>query len=584
MEGYFSQNQIGELSMTIDRLHLSYLNMEESPEKLDHRAKLEDAIVEFLSAVGHNQKFLLRETEEVLYRSAAHKKGFSGYKAATGWNALQVYAGNLLVQPWRREYRQIKTYCGFYKHQIEANLLGAERMFESMGYRHIGNGILALEGPVCPDEVANVSRDCLVAYVECQILKHIWEEVSILANISWLDILEYRRSYSGNPDQCIRNLKYRFRPETVKEQDVFHPTSPSTQLGIPPAYNYVNSPTHHRHTVPVQQVPLCCPAAYVPYGYVPCSAHIPIVNQPVHQPMVPNGYFYGNTVPPMAPMYSVPTGQLIELDGRNDFDTVDGASGWKNRRSRTNSAVTVEPDVLRNGDMVKNGFEHVSEDKHAAGNDWDYVYRDLEKQGYSKDLGERGDVLANATDKQRKYTREPRKMKITNLDEAMNNLAIADRPLKITEALEKMEQKSVEKVTTPRERRHSHGSFYENVSSSETATKPSNLKPTQSSSVQSKTLPKEKPEKHNPIIANAAESTIVKEKPSVAKWECKSCTYLNNMSKDICEICSKSRKISQDKPIEVGGAECSKCTLVNPKSAKICQACGCSLKDSPTYI
>ncbi|XP_030763001.1 uncharacterized protein LOC115887681 [Sitophilus oryzae] len=94
----------------------------------------------------------------------------------------------------------------------------------------------------------------------------------------------------------------------------------------------------------------------------------------------------------------------------------------------------------------------------------------------------------------------------------MNNLAIADRPLKITEALEKMEQKSVEKVTTPRERRHSHGSFYENVSSSETATKPSNLKPTQSSSVQSKTLPKEKPEKHNPIIANAAESTIVKEK------------------------------------------------------------------------
>lgn len=60
-------------------------------------------------------------------------------------------------------------YCGFYKHEIEANLVGAESMFEAMGYKYVGDGILILDGPVCPDRVTQVSLDSLVAYVECQV-------------------------------------------------------------------------------------------------------------------------------------------------------------------------------------------------------------------------------------------------------------------------------------------------------------------------------------------------------------------------------------------------------------------------------
>lgn len=63
----------------------------------------------------------------------------------------------------------LQTYSGFYKHQIEANLAGAEAMFEAMGYKYIGNGVLVLEGPVCPDRVTNVSQDSIVAFVECQV-------------------------------------------------------------------------------------------------------------------------------------------------------------------------------------------------------------------------------------------------------------------------------------------------------------------------------------------------------------------------------------------------------------------------------
>lgn len=43
-------------------------------------------------------------------------------------------------------------------------------MFEQMGYKHAGREVLVLEGPIDPDKVTNVSRDAIVAFVECQVL------------------------------------------------------------------------------------------------------------------------------------------------------------------------------------------------------------------------------------------------------------------------------------------------------------------------------------------------------------------------------------------------------------------------------
>lgn len=42
-------------------------------------------------------------------------------------------------------------------------------MFIAMGYTKVGNDQLVLKGQLCMDQVANVSRDALLAYVECQV-------------------------------------------------------------------------------------------------------------------------------------------------------------------------------------------------------------------------------------------------------------------------------------------------------------------------------------------------------------------------------------------------------------------------------
>lgn len=607
MENCISQEQFQELWLKIDQLHLSYLEMEESTEKIMQRNRLEDCITEFLCIVPHKLKFAFPETEAVLYRSAAFKKDFSGYRAATGWNALQMYAGNLLAQPWRKEYRHLKTYCGFYKHQIEANLIGAEKIFEIIGYKPIGNGILALDGPICPDRAANISRDCLVAYVECQILKHLWEEVSTVFNISWLEILDYRSTYSGSPDQCIKNLKYKYSSKHVQEplrnpvvdayETKYHPTSPTTnQVPMPVPHNYIPPPNHNHVALPVQGVPYYmphtngCPNSFATYGYAPCNAHIPVVKQPMPAMIAPNSYYYANGFPMVSPGYPVPTGQLIEIESRNGYDTVDGAAAApRSRRSRINSNATYENDRgSRTDELPKNGVTIREDDKQDSGEDWDYVYRNLERQGYSKDLGERGDVLGlSLSEKQRRHSREIKKIKATNLDEAMRDLSVNDKPLKMTEALERVDQKSTEKVSHPKERRHSQGSSYENVTPNEAAvlTKVP-VKLSTSFGTQGKVGIKDKVEKEIPKNIVKVEEKKIKDKEKVlsSQWECKSCTFLNSKSNDICEICSKSRVISRERPMEVGGAECSKCTLVNPRSAKACQACNSDLKDSPTYI
>lgn len=60
-------------------------------------------------------------------------------------------------------------YSGYYQYEVNANLVGAEKLFEAMGYTLLPDQTLVLDGPICPDQVTNVSRDAMAAYVECQV-------------------------------------------------------------------------------------------------------------------------------------------------------------------------------------------------------------------------------------------------------------------------------------------------------------------------------------------------------------------------------------------------------------------------------
>lgn len=412
-------------------------------------------------------------------------------------------------------------------------------------------------------------------------MKAIWEEVSSNFPISWLDVLEFREAHYCNPKQSINALNYRYHQKQYQEQtrSNTYPQNTTTDLLTRQHHNNLSilSNNHSFPPLTTPHMPAQCVYGTNGYNYTtyaPVASHyaypVPLAYQQTAMkppPYATNGYCCNN-VYPTGYVYPVPTGQLIELEGGGGYDSVDATRQQKQQQHRgslqnNNNNNNVIMNNIETSDREEGGFEN-----------WDYVYKNLESQGYSKDLGERGDIL-NALEIEKN---RHRKTKPTNLDEVINTLAVSDRPLKINEALEKYKetdrkkQEDVKKVvnTTP-------SSSYENLTKTTT---------TKSKVTKEKTKAKlEVGKKAKTTVESVVKSadTVVACNGVVNKWQCSHCTYLNESGRDICEMCSKSKVIVEQK-MEIGGSQCPKCTLVNPRESTNCQACDESLKDSPTYI
>ena len=183
-------------------------------------------------------------------------------------------------------------------------------MFEAMGYRHAGHSTMALTDILDPDRITSVSKDAIVAFVECQILKQIWEALSAHYNFTWLEILEFRENHTGTPDQAIRALTYKYRQRQYQEQSSYHRpqqlrtsevhhSTRSDCMSMPNVMGYYSSHMHypsHSYTLPVQSRygPMISPqqVAPPPMVYQP-PMHPPYASQHIikAQDLYPsNGY------------------------------------------------------------------------------------------------------------------------------------------------------------------------------------------------------------------------------------------------------------------------------------------------------
>ncbi|XP_044746002.1 protein tamozhennic [Coccinella septempunctata] len=597
MDNFYQQDRLSELWNKIDQFHLTFLDIEESPEKIEIRNKLEDLIREYLCIASHKQKFSLSVTYEVLLRSAQALSDFSGYKAATGFNAIQLYAGNLLSQPWRKEYKQIRKYSGFYKHHVEANLVNGELLLEAMGYKPVALSTLILDGPIGPDRVITVSKDCLIAYVECQIMKAIWEEMTgSNINISWMEILEFRQTHLCSPEQSIKALKYAYQQKQFQDHIRNGPQGNMNLYNVP--LNYSNNslspltnhepppmvPPHYLYGVNVNG---CCQNPCMSYAQVTCPQHTAISypSQMIKPQFSSSGYYYANGPMNQHAIYNhntVPIAQLIEVEPQNNYDVVDRPG-----HSRSTQRLYNMGDMYANYNGVDlMGRDNRDSDKtDSQFEDWDYVYKKLETQGYNKDLGERGDVLSlgldgrtkmdsKSSDKKKKE-KEPKKSKLSSFEISMNNLTLSN----------KSKQNTLDKTSKQRKTSDSKSQVDVSPASSYDNLSPNDKK--QSAKISKLSVSKSK-------LDNADKSVSTKQTPKPLKkeekpktessdWHCKTCTFLNKSTRNICKMCSKSR-CNVEEEIEVGGPECENCTLVNTREAKVCQACGESLENSPTRV
>ncbi|XP_053615134.1 uncharacterized protein tamo isoform X2 [Plodia interpunctella] len=405
----------------IEDAHYTYLETDDSPDKLARKRKLEEYIIEYLSLVPHECKFGLSETGKVFQRTINELPEFSAYRAGLGWAALARYAGNLLAQPWRKEYKVIRLYCGYYKHEVEANMVGAESLLHCMGYKSIGSGRMALDSPICPDMVAAVSRDALIAQCECQIMSQVWESVwGSGARISWSDVARERGAHAGDAAGAAHNLVTRGDPvlgycngseiysnvpvPVAESRNRYHTNmqpcnhlcpeempleDPITPM-IHPSYmvptpNVLPPQMVYPHMHPDIPVTVTNPVPIMPYGvpyYYPVHAPY-MIPTPVYAPIkhatnVPiNGY-------PPIPQYrypAVPTGQLIELDSPYENGSKDDRrrsrqeSSRRNSTSKSNFSDVTLPSLPRSD--TQPALSKAKEDGMGTYESWDYVFRNL---------------------------------------------------------------------------------------------------------------------------------------------------------------------------------------------------------------
>uniref|UniRef100_A0A1Q3FGY2 Putative transcription factor mef2a n=1 Tax=Culex tarsalis TaxID=7177 RepID=A0A1Q3FGY2_CULTA len=307
---------IGNLYSEIHTVHWKFLDAEESMEKINLRRQLEDLIVQYICNMPHNRKFLLLPTVQVLQSSIAKMEDFSAYKASIGFEAISQYANNLFTKPWRKEYKVIKMYSGFYQHEIAANLVGAEALFEQMGYKTLPNKTLVLDGPICPDRVTNVSRDAITATVECQIMKEIFAQLTDMKlAVNWSDIYSFRELNTMNVEQTVQNMAMLIQEKHHKNQQARRKESYGNPLV--PAVSSCNScnqyqfhphmqqqqQQQHQHQQPVPPLPpsmVMPPPLTIPYcgpqplyNTTPCNIH--------SQPPNPLAYGYHHHFLPNSP-------------------------------------------------------------------------------------------------------------------------------------------------------------------------------------------------------------------------------------------------------------------------------------------
>ena len=65
--------------------------------------------MDYLAISTISRKFVFQQVLDVLERSINNKPDFSAHNAACAFDSLGQYAVNLISQPWRREYREVKV-------------------------------------------------------------------------------------------------------------------------------------------------------------------------------------------------------------------------------------------------------------------------------------------------------------------------------------------------------------------------------------------------------------------------------------------------------------------------------------------
>lgn len=558
---------------------LRYIFHEESQRKVEKRRHLESVAEGYVCTVSHPEKFASEHVEAVLWLSLEERGGFfKPLHAAAAFAALEMYAANLLVQSWRSEVREIKLYSGYYKHTVESHLKNAEVILQLMGYDVCEEEeVLRLGDPIDRDAVTSAAVDCLVAAAECRILMMIMEGLKDFdLPLSWKDVYRLRRDCSCSPEESVRILVQMYKPKSPKHVYSRHYVS-----------EYPHAPLWHAPPIDV------------------CTELLVDVSTNGTWPQPARGHAYSSSSMPFADKERVKHAegsyQGSAAITRSDSAQYHGDlllgvahSPYKFKKNK-HVDVTLPPLVnLHVPDPSYDGIYNAESFSHASygAGDLGYFYCGSENECYyqcsacctpgTTNKSSHGNSQLQYC-KSRSYHNPRGGTVAADGDHLAKELAsVSLRPLPAGtdcllngHVLLQEEPAAAGWSGEVPKKSPRRDAFCDMADANVVAEVAQQYLDAQETSAEATSGTAGIGEKSN------AQTDL---RPSEV-WSCGACTFLNAPSRDVCEMCSKSRRVGPEMtPLLSGGKQCPRCTLVNDRDASACNVCNTSLKDSPTYI
>lgn len=602
-------NRCEELRKKIHESHLSYLNMEETPVKLKTRTKIECLIAEYLYLVPHSHKFCYSQFSNCFNRSIIENTEYSAYKASSAFEALEKYATNLLMHPWRKEYHVVCPYGGFYRHTIHKVLVGAEHIISLMGFQYNSSKELfeLIDSIVDPDKVSKVSLECLVAFVECQIMIQIRDEVKSkgYSDCTWQEIHLIRSEYTcGITDSvkliCERRktaklIDYESSPKTKKPPQNYHWSSNGCSLIDDKILSSENQQQHKKSLSYHDYL-------YNQDGDQPDSRvesfdllNYPIMNHHHVYPMPPPCHYCYPTYNPGLPIAPSTSSSHQHITPTVPSITKSSHSSTHSNQHKVQTASkAIQAELYDTINDVEPKFNKLTLNTTNSRKSNDTVKSSVSVQ--TRNISSIPSTDNLRSEKRSSYydNVDP----IISLESDLDSIEFIDKKLieqdnkKSQASLERIKHNSLERTKNPLKMKAFESGLSSGLSSSSSKNQNNlQIKAGKSQDNRSSDLSSQNvvslSQNVVPSLQNVVSTIKVQSEKNTKKdgWSCSSCTYLNGLSREICEICHRSRQIGNEAiPLISGGRECPRCTLVNGRDEKFCTACDTSLAYSPTYI
>lgn len=138
------------------------------------RERMNEPALRYLNSVDPDRR-LSSETVRMFYANVVDPS-WNLERAKEALTIIEDYVLNLIDFPWKREFRKIMMYSGFYKNKVEPILKNVDALFSLGGYTIVGN---CLELTLLPDEkrLHGAALELYLACVECTVFQFVLEKV-----------------------------------------------------------------------------------------------------------------------------------------------------------------------------------------------------------------------------------------------------------------------------------------------------------------------------------------------------------------------------------------------------------------------